>query len=144
MEGDAEIIMQNMGYTRNEQNTMLQLLEQVTANDYFSPDQQIALFNQWAKAGTPKEEQIVSFQIFSLGYTGPELETMLQELSMLGYTRENQFKMLHQWVNEGKVLHEHIKMLKRPQLSWGADTGVKQNSLTSPFHPGWDPRRPES
>lgn len=135
--------MTKLGYTLEQLNPILQQLKQVTANDYFSRDQQIALFNQWAMAGTPKEEQIVILKIFSLDYTGPELQRMLEAMTMLGYTQHAQkIKMLQQWVNEGKVLHEHIEMLKRPQLSRGPQTGVKQNLLTSPFRPGWAPHSP--
>ena len=132
MKGEAEILMQNMGYTGKEQNsmlqllehmnytdeeqnTMLQLLEQVTANDSFSPEDQIAMLRQWVGRHTPLQ-QIIILHLILLDYTRDEQNTMLAALTKSGYNPEHLntiFQLLEQAPAKGLPRDQQITLFQQ-------------------------------
>ena len=81
MEEEAEIIMQHMGYTPDEQIEMLDQFESL----HYTPDEKIEMLDQFE----------------SLHYTPEEQIALLHNLNMLYYTLEEQIALLQQWASRG-------------------------------------------
>lgn len=160
MEGEAEIIMQHMDYTSDQQNTMLELLRQLTLLGIPPEDQieillllvemspsplpavQITIFEQWVRTSTPPWQQIAILQMMLLGFSDADATSNVEKLkSLLDTPPKDQIVMLQQWARADYTPDHQIAMLRdkvarsprSPPMQW-PHTGVVQNPLTRSFH----------